>query len=404
MKILLALVITVTSITASAQSISIGSPAKVSYCVGDSIIVPYQANGPFANDNAFILQFSDANGSFANFSNSVQNAARSGFLATTLHGLGSHYRVRVISSDPYSVSEDNGSDIAVLPYPSANIQVFNTTNNRIYGAADHGIGLIETKFQFTPMPQTGSTYSWKFDNDANILNSSGDTMFVSYLTPGIKTATLTVKNANDCASARGYTFYVGTCEPQIPSNAKIVTTKMYGINGGGNVWVKPGGTYWVSDGDTVFAEPGSIVATEIISNCIIYLRPGCQFKPPPNQPFVTNSVVILPQNWGANWMGQGTDTFQCANLTFDYSQVSGSVDGQPSAQISINQTPDHLLATIANQPLELRLLNLLGNEVLSRRGTGELDVDLSLLAAGIYIAVAESGGHQRVTKKIAVVN
>jgi len=71
--------------------------------------------------------------------------------------------------------------------------------------------------------------------------------------------------------------------------------------------------------------------------------------------------------------------------------------------IVINQMGAHLLALSASQSIELRLTNLLGNEVLSQRGTGELDVDLSSLPNGFFFAVLQAG-EERIVKRIAVVH
>jgi hypothetical protein len=315
---------------------------------------------------------------------------------------GVHYRVRVISSDPYSISADNGADISITGPPNASFRVLRPINKHIYGGEpdyerDFSVGLEGDTLKFFGVPQIGSTYAWTFDNSAIASNTQSDTAIVIYMTTGRKTALLTATNANGCSNTTSYTYYIVGCSPQIPKNAIVVTTSASMPDT--VFWLKAGATLQLQENDIVFAEPGSVVSGAGAGD-IIYLKPGVSFQ----VSGLGRCVVLLPPNTPGVYANDGTDTFQCANLTFDYSQVNGSgVDDQSSPQISIHQTPDHLFATTANQPIDLRLLNLLGNEMLSRRGTGELDVDLSSLAAGMYIAIAESGG-QRLTKKIAVVN
>jgi len=48
-------------------------------------------------------------------------------------------------------------------------------------------------------------------------------------------------------------------------------------------------------------------------------------------------------------------------------------------------------------------LNLLGAEVLSKRGAGTVGVDLSSLPAGVYFAIVQAGDAREV-RKIAVVH
>ncbi len=49
-----------------AQSILINSVSATSFCAGDSLTVHFTASGNWGDNNSFILQLSDINGSFMN--------------------------------------------------------------------------------------------------------------------------------------------------------------------------------------------------------------------------------------------------------------------------------------------------------------------------------------------------
>ncbi len=92
-------------------------------CAGSTITVPYTKygtfNGPglFSQGNRFRAQLSDANGSFANpiVIGSVTSTASGTITATIPGGIlpGTHYRIRVIGTDPAVEGSDNGADITI---------------------------------------------------------------------------------------------------------------------------------------------------------------------------------------------------------------------------------------------------------------------------------------------------
>jgi hypothetical protein len=83
-------------------------------------------------------------------------------------------------------------------------------------------------------------------------------------------------------------------------------------------------------------------------------------------------------------------------------QPSG-VEITPPSNITILQSGDHLFANADGLPIEIRISNILGAEVLSQGGNGALDIDLSALPAGVYFAVVQVGSERQV-QKIAVVH
>jgi len=394
MKVILCIGLFVLAAQANAQ-VNIGPISKTAYCVGDTLFVPYQAGGSFAADNFFRLQISDGSGSFTTYTSFGRDTQAIGTFRYPL-GTVARFRVRVIATDPYTVSAPSDSIFIVSGYPTPQPYP-------LEGLLSHPLepaGLVGnpiTVQDWTDEPP-GTSYLWAFGQDAQPVESSQRSSSVIYATEGIKNASLTVTNPGGCSATMNFHIYVLSCSPVIPKTAHIVDSTEAGSDP--VVWVKAGGQYSPSTNyQTIFVEPGGAVNGSCDCATIFYLRSGSSFTRGGGTSVIfiaDTNVLIGPSRY--------FETLRCPDLQYDYSQVSGGVtDERPTPQISINQTPDRLLATTANQPLELRLLNLLGKEVLSRRATGELDIDLSSLTAGIYIAVAESGG-QQVTKKIAVVN
>ena len=96
-----------------------------------------------------------------------------------------------------------------------------------------------------------------------------------------------------------------------------------------------------------------------------------------------------------------------ANGIYSRSLPAGSsgVASEPQTMdaFEILQTPYHLTIISGQATISLRILNILGNEVLTIHGSGTLEVDLTSFAAGTYFAVIQSGNAQEV-RRIAVVH
>ncbi|MEX2588575.1 MAG: SBBP repeat-containing protein [Chitinophagales bacterium] len=93
------------------------------FCAGDSLTIPYLAQGTFLQGNDFIAQLSDDTGSFSNpvdigSLNDIVSGSITAILPANIPG-GSGYRVRVISTNPAINAKDNGTDLKINPKPSA---------------------------------------------------------------------------------------------------------------------------------------------------------------------------------------------------------------------------------------------------------------------------------------------
>ncbi|MCC6252597.1 MAG: T9SS type A sorting domain-containing protein [Bacteroidia bacterium] len=92
-----------------------------SICENTSITVSYSVNGTFNAGNSFIVELSDNLGSFATPVNIGSIAGvTSGNISATIPLLtpaGNNYRIRVISTNPVVIGNDNGADIEIKSLP-----------------------------------------------------------------------------------------------------------------------------------------------------------------------------------------------------------------------------------------------------------------------------------------------
>jgi hypothetical protein len=220
------------------QTISIDSVSAAKFCAGDPISVYFDAQGFSGENNNFVLQLSDTDGSFANhFVNlKLMSGARSGqheFIAeipgAVLPSL--HYRLRILGSNV--TSADNGHDIALGNRPSFAVLFSNLM----------GGGPLQTPITFTADAGFEGTWDpgdrahWVLGSDATPKTaitrpeiSDHDVKFsqvATYSTPGDKTVTLRLVTAAGCSgNIRTYQFHVYDCSiPSIPKNAVVINSK-----------------------------------------------------------------------------------------------------------------------------------------------------------------------------------
>ncbi len=417
-KILVQLFALTLSTLTQAQTITLGQISPLSYCVGSTLEVPYQTNGSFAADNRFVVELSAANGSFVGFTNVGSSSALNGSISVSLGAIGLNFHVRVASTDPYLLSDSNGSNIEVVGLPSP--QAWVSYNDTLLGELPNiggdidVIGLTGNLFKFSDgsSEATGSSWQWKFDSTAIPSTSTDSSPTIEYSTDGYKTASLIVTNSNGCKAGISFQFDIVSCNPVISQGALIVNaTSWSGGTSSDDVWVKPGGKYdpginGYFGNERIFVESGGevVAGQEGGFGAIYYLKPGSSFRAQSDgyDPVVIEngySSVIGPSSGSSNYI----DTFFCDNLTFDYSQVQPSVvENPPPSNITILQSGDHLFANNEGLPVEIRISNILGAEVLSQSGNGSLDLDLSSLPAGVYFAVVEAGSQRQVQKIVVV--
>ncbi|TVT38430.1 T9SS type A sorting domain-containing protein [Hymenobacter setariae] len=126
-------------------------------CVGQGYTLSYTAAGPsFGAGNTLTAQLSDANGSFASPTSigAVSTTAAAGTLGISIPtsaASGAGYRIRLVSSSPVAVSNDNGSSLTI-------------TNLGAASAGSNSPVAVGSPLTLTATGISGATYTWTGPN------------------------------------------------------------------------------------------------------------------------------------------------------------------------------------------------------------------------------------------------
>src|ERR1051325_1119925 len=155
------------SIPSFAQTITLAPIAKLEYCTGDTLIVPYSTTGTFATDNRFVLQWS--NDGFHSFTIIARDSSRSGHFTVAFTSAASGYKMRVASTDPLSFSDSNAGKITVhtLVQPSLHLHsrqgVFD--NNSDPRVTNCWVDLADDTILLWDASKSETIHAWSFDQD-----------------------------------------------------------------------------------------------------------------------------------------------------------------------------------------------------------------------------------------------
>jgi hypothetical protein len=389
-----------------AQTITIDSLTQLTYCVGESGTVSYQSSGTFDSSNVFVVQLSTPGGSFSGWTIIGRASALSGSIPVTFSQTGT-YRLRVASTDPGGFSNDNGADIYVAGLPVPNIYALASSYGASVGIESNQLGSQLVGVQddsihiFDQYDDSAVRHQWSFNQDANISSSTLANPTVVWASSGIKTGSVRTWNSEGCSDTASLSLQLETCDPVIPADAHIITGTETGYYN--DVWIKPGGVY-TGGAYSVFVESGgqiSVLSGGNLDVSHVYVKRGASIIIGSN-----GQVYIADLDTGAFFSNYGNASWilHCDSLQFDYSLVQPSgVEIATPSNVTILQSGDHLFANDEGLPIEIRISNILGAEVLSQSGNGALDIDLSLLPAGVYFAAVQAGSERKV-QKIAVVH
>ena len=382
-----------------AQSVTIGTIPASQFCAGDSISVTFNATGSFGHKNAFTLQLSDATGSFqTNFRNigSAKDSLSGSHVLTALIPddvpASAHYRFRIISAVPFTLSVDNGSDITVNGKPDLSGL---TTNPALPFTSDNVILSVSGP---------GTTFSWDFGPDAIPPTAIGpSTQTVVFTTGGTKTIKVVENSATGCTNSAVYNVRVFSCMPAIPKSAVVIDKDGRFGGGGATIWVNPGVTVDIGGGDeVVFAEPGSTI-TNGGGGSIFYLKSGASFLGGGG-----DNILIYAD--GAS-VSDLNNAHKCPTLDFDYTNAPPNAahplsvqEDLQSAQILFSPNPtvgSVNIRGVASSLFNVAVLNVLGQTVLEQKNLRSSDfaLDLSKLVSGTYY-VRFSSANSVVTKML----
>lgn len=104
------------------STITAGTIAGSSFCVGASVSVPFTIYGTYNSGNIFTAQISNASGSFASPVNiGTLTSTTAGTITATIPvgtAIGTNYRIRVVSSNPAITGTDNGVNLTINALPA----------------------------------------------------------------------------------------------------------------------------------------------------------------------------------------------------------------------------------------------------------------------------------------------
>lgn len=397
MKPIAFLLILLFSVSSAAQTVSLGPVSKLDFCTGQSLTVPYTFNGHFESDNVFAIQLSDSKGSFNSFTVIGEDPDSIGNIVATFSYSGDHYRIRVISSDPYVVSSDNGNDISVSAPPTPDVQYISWTGDQFSLKYSWAVGLAGDTLNLMDVEQRSLSYQWHFDQDGTPVTASNNaSVGVVYSKQGKKTGTLTAIASPGCSTTTAFSYYLFDCNPIITPKAHVVT----GIETGkfDSVWIKPGAQYTDNYGAIAFVETGGSLVANHNGVGLFFVKRGGSVtfaQQDANPIIVEDSGVIL--NAPPNTEG----IYHCNSLQFEPAQRAGVDVPHQEPIVSIQHKKNGLEITSVGS-IDVQLFNLLGKHVMSTHGESELSVDASRLPAGMYLARITAGS-DAVVQRVMVI-
>jgi hypothetical protein len=391
MKIVRIILFCLTPTIGVAQTITLGSITKTSYCVGDTLFVPYIATGSFSFDNHFFLELSDANGSFTAFKTIGSKTSQNSVFLIPMSEAGSHYRVKVASSNPFAVSSDNGVDITVITASKPDIRGNGVRASRLYALTNELV-----TFQDVGSEPPNTKFLWTFGQDASKTTDTTAKPIVSWATEGTKEVTVKLTYFEGCVDSltTHYFVHVITCNPTIPSNSRIIT----GVEKGSDsvVWVKAGASYESHGFIYAFVESGGSLTVVNQGHGILYLKSNAAFAW--QEQFATDFVVVSDTTTPVPKPCNTCFSFVCQPMSFSYTPPPPAlVEASETIGIRLRQVPNHLFIS-SETNITINLTNILGKRILVRTGQGLFDLDLSELPSGVYFADIESKGRHELRR------
>lgn len=220
-------------------------------CAGDTINVDVNTSGIISNNNFYILQLSDPNGSFSNplnigytYSNLYTDNI-SGIIPDTV-STSANYRLRIKASDNPGISDTININISAKP-------LFNFTANPLVNYLPVS-GLIN--FTFSGNPSTITSYLWDFGDSGN---ASTQNPTHNYSSPGFYTIKLTASNTS-CSHSVTKPSYI-TIEQLFDSDTILTLTSQDIL---GLAFVNPAnGCFALANGNCLITQDSGLTFTTV---------------------------------------------------------------------------------------------------------------------------------------------
>lgn len=314
--------------TCTGLSVSIPSNK---YCAGNTFTATYTSTGTYNSGNIFLVQLSGPTGSFSSFTNlgSLTSTASSGQIACTMPSAptsGNTYRIRVVATNPSTISPDNGFDISLGYIVRPNMYV---TKYHI---------AVGEQTELQSQASGAASCDWILDEGADPVLPLSCIQKVSYTTPGVKMVYLIAADANGCPTTSTEQYInVYSCNPVIPANAYIVTgTQDGGIPHNASVWVKTGASYTVKNyNQTIYVSAAGSVKVANGGITTIYLEPFASF----DAGTTFSGTVVYDPNAGISNVGSSHKLVACSNLILA-TDTPTDVQNQNTAAIDVVVYPN----------------------------------------------------------------
>lgn len=254
--------------TVATDSITTGAISAGPFCGCDTINVPFVSTGTFNAGNIYTAQISDASGSFASplGIGSLPSTANTGIVSTALPcnmASGTGYLIRVISSSPALVGDDNGTAFTINAAVTPTVSI---------GLSGPGV-LCQDTVVFAATVTDGGTspsFQWQVNGvnvgtdsvayDPNAILPVGDVVSVT-LTSNALCATDTVVQAQIVVSCTDVSVGIVAGSPFCSCDSVDVPFTSTGLFTAGNVY-----TVELSDSTGSFASPVTIGSLSSVAN------------------------------------------------------------------------------------------------------------------------------------------
>lgn len=220
--------LTAISLSINTQSISLSN------CLGSTLNIPFQIIGSYDLANVFTAQLSDSTGSFAAPINigSVLSHTQTSISATIPLQMypGNGYRIRIVSSNPAVIGNDNGSDISLHELPVLTINSGAICSGNSFVISPTGASTYTySSGTNTITPTSSNTYTITGANTFGCLDSITTLVTVDQTVPSLavtgpslvcigSSATFSVTGASN------YTWTNGSINPVIIVTETVSTT------------------------------------------------------------------------------------------------------------------------------------------------------------------------------------